>query len=224
MLLCWGQTGAETAECIWHSYACFLFTVLFSYAVLTSLWVGVGIFGWYLCAWFQASSLGINTNTQCILFLTAELTFQKKCSQNCISTTHVVWNVCLWNMLGYSYKETNNIRLRLCGVLCHWRWRMWHIEDKQTFPQTKIWGKPTFVFSSCLWNNHTVIVFRSLWITALWEDFLALSIIVHFSVKGLPGNTVGLCWRSNSFSDFWMSIIILVSKEEYVCTVVATSL
>lgn len=95
--------------------------------------------------------------------------------------------------LGYSCEETHNIRSRLCGVLCHWWWRMWHIEDKQAFPQTKIWGKPAFVFFTCLWNNHTVIVFLSIWITAVWEYILALSVIVcNFLQKGSP-NISGLC-------------------------------
>lgn len=122
--------------------------------------------------------------------------------------------LCLGNTFGYSYAETHNIRSRPCGVLCHWWWRMWHIEDKQPFPQTKIWGKPTFVFSTCLWRNHTVIVFLSFWITALWEYFLPFSIIVHFSVKGIPDITP-LCWGSTYLSDLWISMIILVSKEDF---------
>ena len=135
--------------------------------------------------------------------------FHRKIARRNLSVQHMlVWTMCLWNMLGYSYEGTHNIRSRPCGVLCHWWWRMWHIEDKQAFPQTKIWGKPTFVFSSCLWKNHSVIVFLSIWITVVWEDFLAFSIIVLFSVKGIPGHRQTLLremfieWLMMVFNDF----------------------
>lgn len=167
---------------------CFLFTVLFSYVVLTSLWVGGGIFR-FISVWTCVLASKCHPWELFPILDNNHVNPPWKTSRRNLSVRHMlVWNVCLWNMLGYSYEETHNIRSRPCGVLCHWWWRMWHIEDKQAFPQTKIWGKPTFVFSTCLWNNHTVIVFLSIWITVVWEDFLALSIIVHFSVKGIPGH------------------------------------
>ena len=95
-------------------------------------------------------------------------------------------SVCLWNMLYYS-KETHNIRSRPCGVVplraknvTYWGQKLFH--------KTKIWGKPKFVFSTCLWGDHSVIVFLSIWIRVVWADFLAFSIIVHFSVNGIPGH------------------------------------
>lgn len=53
----------------------------------------------------------------------------------------------------------------------HWWQSIWHsIEVKQPFPQAKMLGKPTFIFF-CLWNNHTVIVLLSIWVTVVWKSY-----------------------------------------------------
>lgn len=71
----------------------FLFTILFSYVVLTSLWVGGSIFGcisvWKcecVCVCFKESYLGINPNNQIMLF--SVIWFHINCSQKLISATH----------------------------------------------------------------------------------------------------------------------------------------
>lgn len=90
--------------------------------------------------------------------------------------------------------------------------RMWHIEDKQASPQTQIRGKPRFVFSSCLWKNHGVIVFLSIWIIAASEGFFYnCQVPCERNPRILKGLHLSLILtRLSSVLDSWKALLVLV--------------
>lgn len=103
-----------------------------------------------VCTLFKASSSGILSYIPLMLFLSVQT--HENCCEERIHATHAGVKCVCEIFLGWSQEDTHNIRSKPCGVFCHRWWGMWHIEDKQAFPQTKIWEEPTFVFSTCLRN------------------------------------------------------------------------
>lgn len=131
-------------SCNWRmhlvfSCPCFLFTVLFSYGWARQYLDAFLCACVRMCAYFKNSSPWRKLNNW--LHFANQWKAFTEMSENCV----------LEKMLGFSHEETHNIRR--CRRMCHWCWRMWHIEGTQAFPQTRIWGEPTFVRPCCLWGN-----------------------------------------------------------------------
>lgn len=153
------------------SCPCFLFTVLISYGWARQYLDAFPYACVRMCALFETSSPWGN-----LIICWTLLTNEKRTSGPNIWAKTLFLKKCLV----FPHEEIHNIR-RWCWM-CHWCWRMWHIEDTQAFPQTKIWGEPTFLFSCCLWGNNTIIVLSII----NYSCVKRLYGLFNFCLKGIP--------------------------------------